>query len=249
MVKEKLIRFKDLTINQMEFIASHLLLIPGTIKVTYETLPAFKTIDEEGREEIIPYERRQSIAQYMDAHGKYFVENDGDIYTEWDQRTVICVWGRKVEEVNSSHFEMSDIQSMWPVGADIWSTRMENCFMTCIAPLALLLPETWGLYGMEVTPQVPHRDIPFGAGGKGKGTIEAVWRAIGGEISTMEPDEHAASILTLDHWQLCAIEEWKEIVPEVLAHIRKELGEERYAELRSQPSQIFHANDTEEEEE
>lgn len=242
MIKEKLIKFTDLNDKQVQFIVSHLYIIPSLIRITYEILPGIMTADEQGHEDIIPYDRRQDIKEYLEENAEDAIEATGRMpAAEWNRRMVVNVLGRVPEAPDHSQWDGRDIQSMWPIGMDVWSCRIEDIFLTCIAPLALLLPEAWELYGMDVKGEDERYSIPFGVAGKGKGSVVAVWQAIGGEQVSLRADENAASIIELDRWDMAgdAMEEWCTIVKDFLLYAKGRLGSQEFNKLRKEAKRRF----------
>lgn len=247
MIKEKFIKFTDLTEDQVQFIVTHLYIIPSLIRITYEILPGIMTANEKGMEEIIPYDRRQDVKEYLDENAEDAIDATGKLPAmEWNRRMVVNVLGRLPENTEKSQWDSRDIQSMRPIGMDVWSCRIEDIFLTCIAPLAVLLPETWELYGMEVRDDDARYSIPFGVAGKGKGSVAAVWQALGGKQVTLRADENAASIIELDEWEMPGnvLQEWCDVIKDFFTYAKEHLGEEAFDMMREDAKRIFHGETT-----
>lgn len=235
MKKEDIIPFKDLTDDQMEYITSTLYRLPYSIRMTYEILPGATYYSPRSSDtEVYPYDKKQTVDEYMNEHGDQFDFSSGDNAVEWNKRLIVNVYGANPENIEDRGWTMYDLQSMWPIGADTWSERAESLYQCCIAPLTVLVPAAWELYGVEIDT----KDIrvwkhqPAGISGKGKSVLERIWKELGGDVTSLEADEYAASICVLDHWTLENYEFWEEVIQEFMKYAKEKLGEEKFNKLR-----------------
>lgn len=255
MKKEEIIPFKDLTDDQVEYIAYQLYRLPYSIRMTYEILPGATYYSPRRSDaEIYPYDK-QTIDEYMNEHGDQFDFSSGDTAVEWNKRLIVNIYGAKPENIEDRGCAMYDLQSMWPIGSDTWSERADSLYQCCIAPLTVLVPGMWEMYGVEIDGKSmkKHHHYPAGIAGKGKSVLERIWKALGGTVTSLEADEYSASICKLDLWILENYEFWEGVIQEFMKYAEEKLGEEKFTKLRKYAEKnddnLFTKNDDDEEEE
>ncbi len=253
-VQPKIIDPESLNDAQLTKFTKDFIAVPWFLKINYEVIPAFVTPkDDDPDGEIIPYrvDREnycsEQVDDYIVAHGDELMcgtdPADAVANMQPNRRMLVQIshLGRETAEGDKNDgwdgvSTMLDIQSMWPVGMDVWSVRFQPIARHFIAPLAMLVPEINQCYGLSVDKDTGV--VMCDVGGTGRSSVATIWTALGGIIpQELSSFPESACIITLEYWGWESRDFQKALeqaANSTFKLAKKRLGEKKYNQLRNQ---------------
>lgn len=228
--------------------------VPYFFRIHFESLPYSVTLDKYENECIVRYNEQEDIEDYIKRNIEdlsFPLMHDVSIF--WQKRMIIYMvvpvfteyFKDKEEYVRERTSHTIDVQSYGPIGADVWSSRFEETWAWFIAPVAFMCRKTWDTYAMQMLDSDGkiRYTKPDGVGGKGRSTVEEVWRRMGGKVDEMDPAWEAACRVNLENWEwtdnaFCGV--LNAHAKRILAYALEVLGKEEFDKLREEHDDGFH---------
>lgn len=217
-LKDRIIDPAGISREKAEYILRHLYCLPWSIRVTYETIPAIPVRDDDDM--IYPYDPDMTIPEYLEVYG----DNAPASPEQWrdNYRVITRIAGYNPHNLDrdQSLYSLSISQGTTPIGADIITHRLSPLFNSVIGPMAALLPDTYGRYGM----MEDGGEIPCGIAGKGAPSLERIWYDLGGKVEYLFSDPDAIIHTELYLFSIEDTEEWKEVISDIFPKMKEKFG-------------------------
>ena len=253
---------EEMTDEQLRWFVKRFTGVPFFFRIHSESLPYAVGMNDSGDEYVVHYNEREDVEDYIKRNFeefRYAFEQDESVF--WSRRMLLYMvvpdWEYYAEKDYSRQYperngQVIDVQSYGPIGADVWSCRFENTWKYYLAPLALLVKETWDTYAVQMTREdQPKYPTPDGIGGKGRSVVEEVWKKLGGTVIEMDPAWESALKVSLEMWELedkDVRDKLNEHAQKVIQYAIEKLGEEEFEKLRKEHDHNFAIDVLDEEE-
>lgn len=211
----KPVDFNELTKDKCQWICENLIAIPSVIGITYETIPALVHYNQK-KYLLERYRSYESTEEYMRRNAEDIIaalQGEIDHKDEphpkqlWENhRLIVCIWGH-TPDAKRRDGELSpitlnyDFQELSSSKIGVLQSHMGLIFLHFIAPLAMLVPDTWEMSAMRVLPSNDYHAQMKHYEGITDAAMEIVWNTLCGEVSSDTPMAHSAARLLSSTWE------------------------------------------------
>lgn len=252
--KLTLLQPEEMTDKQLRWFVKRFTGVPFFFRIHSESLPYVVGETRGGDEYVIRYQEEEDVEDYMKRNlDEFWTCYRQDANMHWSRRMLLYMvvpdWEYYAEKDYKRQYperngQVIDVQSYGPIGADVWSCRFEGTWRYYVAPLALLVKETWDTYAVQMTREdQPKYPTPDGIGGKGRSVVEDVWKKLGGKITEMDAAWEAALKVNLEMWELDndlkLRDQLDKHAQKVIQYAIEKLGKEEFDKLREEHDHNF----------